>query len=213
MKKLLNKHKITILIIVINIIAYIVQRTKFGGVEGFNLIIAGGLFTPYVMDGDWSRLLTALFLHGGNVHLISNLVFIALLGGFFERSVGSWRYLVTYLGGGMIGNLIVCATEAFQNLQLEEYVVTVGASISLFAVLGAMLVLSFRRKGRFADTITWIYGASIVLLLLSGIGVKGVSHVGHIGGTIGGIVIGIFLSYTISDGKFNELIENQKQEK
>src|SRR5215212_1717256 len=80
-------------------------------------------------------LLTSLFLHGGFVHLIGNMIYLWVFGGAVEDALGHTRYFVLYLACGMIGS--VSHTLLFP----QSTVPSIGASGSIAGVLGAFLVL------------------------------------------------------------------------
>jgi len=80
-------------------------------------------------------LVTSLFLHGGFVHLIGNLIYLWVFGGAVEEVVGHWRYLLLYLSCGALGSLT--HTVLFP----QSTVPSIGASGSIAGILGAFLVL------------------------------------------------------------------------
>ena len=82
----------------------------------------------------WITLLTAMFMHGGWLHIIGNMVFFWAFGPEVEDSMGRARYLGFYLLGGLIANIAqVLATPASTEPML-------GASGAIAAVMGAFLV-------------------------------------------------------------------------
>jgi membrane associated rhomboid family serine protease len=80
-------------------------------------------------------LVTSLFLHGGFVHLIGNLIYLWVFGGAVEEVLGHSRYLLLYLSCGAIGSLT--HTVLFP----QSTVPSIGASGSIAGILGAFLVL------------------------------------------------------------------------
>src|SRR4051794_2437874 len=85
-------------------------------------------------------LVTSLFLHGGFVHLIGNMIYLWVFGGAVEDALGHMRYIVFFVICGVIGSL----THAL--LFLHSGVPSIGASGSIAGILGAFLVL--RPKAR-----------------------------------------------------------------
>lgn len=83
----------------------------------------------------WLSILTAMFLHGGIGHLVSNLLFLVVFGNNVEDRLGHARFLLFYLVGG------VAATLAYTALRPGSIVPLVGASGAVAAVLGAYLIL------------------------------------------------------------------------
>jgi membrane associated rhomboid family serine protease len=80
-------------------------------------------------------LVSSLFLHGGFVHLIGNLIYLWVFGGAIEDSLGHWRFLLVYLACGAVGSLT--HTVLFPASTIPS----IGASGSIAGLLGAFLVL------------------------------------------------------------------------
>lgn len=90
------------------------------------------------LDGDKSvllSLLTALFVHGNLLHLVGNMVFLAVFGPAVERRLGPLAFSILYLGAGLLGT----ATHA--AFHLEDATPMVGASGAIAGIMGAYLVL------------------------------------------------------------------------
>ena len=129
-----------------------------------------------VAHGDWWRLFTSAFLHGGPIHLLLNMVALYWFGSLLEQRIGSGRFLLLYIVSGLAGSagaLIAAPTTP-----------TVGASGAIFGILGAGLVLEQQRD--------YVFGGSalglIVINLIFSFAIPGISIGGHIGGLIGGIL-------------------------
>ena len=152
------------------------------GQAGGELFVDGALYGPAVAAGDWWRLITSTFLHSGIFHLGMNMLILWLVGSRLEESMGRSRYLLLYLVGGLAGS-----TGA---LLLDPNAVTVGASGSIFGLLGALLVLE--RQG------TYVLGGSVLGLVVLNLAitffVPGISVGGHLGGLAGGALGTLALS-------------------
>jgi membrane associated rhomboid family serine protease len=132
-----------------------------------------------VADGEWWRLVTGGFLHGGLLHLGFNMVMLWLLGTQIERALGWQRYVVLYVASLLAG--------AFGVMLLSPVGMTVGASGAIFGLMGAAIVLQ-RAAGvslRSSGLITLV-----VVNLLITFTVPGISIGGHIGGLVGGLATG-----------------------
>jgi membrane associated rhomboid family serine protease len=127
-----------------------------------------------VAHGDWWRLVTATFLHGSIVHLGMNMLVLWLIGPPVEEYFGHARYLLLYLVGGLAGSA--------GALILSGGRPTVGASGAIFGIMGAALVLEWRK--------IWVFGGQalglVVINLAITFAIPGISIGGHIGGLIGG---------------------------
>jgi membrane associated rhomboid family serine protease len=152
------------------------------GQAGGELFVDGALYGPAVAAGDWWRLITSTFLHSGIFHLAMNMFILWIVGARLEESMGRSRYLLLYLVGGLAGSA--------GALLLEPNAVSVGASGSIFGLLGALLVLE--RQG------TYVLGGSVLGLVILNLAitfvVPGISVGGHLGGLAGGALGTLALS-------------------
>lgn len=85
-------------------------------------------------------LVTSLFLHGGFVHLIGNLIYLWVFGDAVEEALGHTRFLIFYLACGAIGSLTHTMLFPHSNIP------SIGASGSIAGLLGAFLVLRPRAR-------------------------------------------------------------------
>jgi membrane associated rhomboid family serine protease len=148
----------------------------------------------------WLTLLTAMFMHGGILHLAGNMLFLWVFGNNIEDSMSRWRFLLFYLLGGL------AATFAHVLAGPDSAVPTIGASGAIAAVLGAYLLLFPRARVVtlifivFFFTIIelpalFVLGAWFVLQLLYGAADAaqpvgeggGVAYFAHIGGFLFGL--------------------------
>lgn len=143
-------------------------------------------------------LITSLFLHGGFFHLAGNMLFLYIFGDNVEFRLGRIRYLLTYVGCGVVATLFFALFAAGSQVPL------IGASGAIFGVLGCYFFWFPRNRVRcfiflFPFLITSIYlSARLVLgfyllidnllpFLLTTNGGSGIAHGAHIGGFLGGI--------------------------
>jgi len=165
--------------------------------SGFTELLLTG-FTPLV------PLITATFLHGGWLHLISNMLYLWVFGDNIEDCLGSLSYLLVYLLLGVIGHFSHIIFEPFSSVPL------IGASGAIAGVLGAYFilypwarVLALIPLGFF---ITFVEIPAVVYLVLwfflqvfSGVtalltpGVQVIAWWAHIGGFVSGIITGVFI--------------------
>jgi membrane associated rhomboid family serine protease len=168
----------------LNVLIYLITVAQGAGINspGGKLFADWVLYGPAVARGDWWRLLTAAFLHGGVLHIGLNMLAIGWLGGPVERYVGHLRYLALYVVSGLAGSAgALIATPAG---------ITVGASGAVFGILGALLIIEYQATG----SITGQAFTLIVINLAFSFTVSGISIGGHIGGLIGGIAAMLALS-------------------
>src|SRR5581483_217369 len=153
-------------------------------VQGAGLNNPGGslyakmvLFGPWVGQGDWWRLVTAMFLHGFILHIAFNMLALWWIGAPVEEYLGRARFAGLYFVSGLAGS-------AGALLQAPTTPV-VGASGAIFGILGAMLIIEWQVTGRLAgNAATWI-----VINLVISFAIPNISWGGHVGGLIGGILV------------------------
>lgn len=158
--------------------------------------IGRGIGLEQVLD-----LLRSMFLHGGWLHLLGNMLFLYIFGDNIEDALGGFKYLLFYLAGGIAANLAQVIFIPNSNTPL------IGASGAIASVLGAYAVLYPGAKVRLffwllilVRTIRLpaliVLGAWFILQFLSvyygpatGIIDTGVAYAAHIGGFVAGIVM------------------------
>jgi rhomboid protease GluP len=163
---------LTILILLINTGLYLASRYNEYLVE------FGASYGPAIFGGQWYRLVTAGFLHGGLLHILMNSWVLFDLGAQVEEIFGGARMLVIYFVSTITGFLV----SAFIGH------VSVGASAALFGLVGAMIAIGTRYKGGVDDMIRAVYVRYLVYLLIFSL-LPGVDMAAHIGGLVGGFGI------------------------
>ncbi|HEY0376278.1 MAG TPA: rhomboid family intramembrane serine protease [Pyrinomonadaceae bacterium] len=147
-------------------------------------------------------LLTSMFMHGGWMHLLGNMLFLWIFGDNLEHVMGRFRYLVFYLLTGVIASLThVFSTFIFGD---NPYIPSLGASGAISGVLGGYLVLFPRRQVRviILRMLTSVpaivaIGLWFVLQLIQAFGVLsagpqsggGVAFMAHVGGFVAGLIL------------------------
>lgn len=146
-----------------------------------DLLQLGGAYGPAVAAGESWRLLSAIFLHGGLLHLAFNALALFDLGRSIEQRIGAVATLLIFLITGVAG----FATSVLWHVDK----VSIGASASIFGLLGAWAILAWRRNGpvnfRRAVMLLILVGAAIG----AGFFMQGVDHAAHVGGLGAGLLI------------------------
>lgn len=133
---------VTLTLIALNLAAFAVEIFYGGATDSDTLISLGALWPPNVLeDGEWWRLLTATFLHFGQLHLISNMFVLWVLGRLLEPMIGAARMIFIYFVGGIGSSAFVL--WLMSNSQ-ADYGMLVGASGAIFALLGAEAAIVLR---------------------------------------------------------------------
>jgi membrane associated rhomboid family serine protease len=136
------------------------------------------LFGPLVADGEWWRLLTAGFLHGGLFHLLLNMYALFFLGRMLEPALGHVRFAAIYFAALLAGS--------FGAVLLSPDTPVVGASTAIFGLFGAAIVMA---RNRGIDIMASGLGPVLILnLIITFFPGLNISIGGHLGGLIGGVL-------------------------
>ena len=120
---------ITYWLIAVNVILYVIP-ILFGQ---YNDLINGySVWGPAIREGEYYRLLTGIFLHGGLVHLLFNCYALFVIGAQVENFLGRFKFLVIYLVAGISGAL-------FSMIFGGNYA-SIGASGAIFGLMGSISV-------------------------------------------------------------------------
>ncbi len=181
-----SKNSINLFLVISNVLVFFAV-TLTGGTESTrHMIDSGAAYAPLITEGEYYRLFTSMFLHFGIQHLTNNMLLLLFLGDYLERAVGKLRYLVIYLGGGIIGNLCSYLHELFLIKTGKAPAVSAGASGAIFAAVGAMLVLLAFRKGKLEDLTFRRMAIMAGLSLMVGFQSSNVDNFAHLGGFFAG---------------------------
>jgi membrane associated rhomboid family serine protease len=185
---------ITTLIIVVNVLVFVLEL-----LYGDAFVLKWSAVPADIVSGHHLvTILTAMFMHGGWLHIIGNMVFLWAFGPEIEDAMGPLRYLVFYLVGGTIAMAAQIAASPHSTVP------NLGASGAIAAVMGAFLITYPRDRIKsilmifffFRVTfipaglligfwfVTQLFNAGAVAQVQSG----GVAYLAHIGGFIFGAV-------------------------
>lgn len=184
---------IALVIGVVNVLVFLVMAISGAGffeMDSDKLIQWGANYTLYTAEGQYWRLLTATFLHGGVDHLFSN-IYGLVLGGFLaEKLLGKRRFLLAYLLCGIFSSAV--------SFYMHDEVLSVGASGAIFGCFGVVLGLastSFLKKEDRAGML-WGFGIFVGINLIFGMK-DGIDNWAHLGGLISGWVGGVLWSFVL----------------
>ncbi len=135
--------------------------------------------------GRWWTLITAMYLHGGLLHILFNVLWIRQLGPAVEEVYGSGRLAVIFSVSGFAGFVMSNALGPSP---------TIGASGAIFGLLGAMVAYGRQRGGVFGSLVLRQYGQWALVLFVFGFLMPGVNNFAHAGGFLGGLISGLVLS-------------------
>lgn len=131
-------------------------------------------------QGQYYRLITAMFFHGSIMHLAANSIYLFYFGSRAELLLGKVRYVILYLISGICGGLC--------SIFLGHYA-SIGASGAIFGLLGAMLILTREKGSRY----TGMNYATMILLAFTALAMGfldvGVDNWAHLGGFLSGALV------------------------
>jgi rhomboid protease GluP len=188
-----RQYSLTYTLIALNVVLYLFSAFLSGSIASMDmqvLVDMGALYGPLtVLKGEWWRLLSAMFLHGGMTHLLMNMVSLYLIGRGAELYFSKTAYLSIYLFSGLLGGLA--------SLMVHPVSVGIGASGAIFGLFGALagFFLAHREKIG-AHTKAFMKEFTVIIAINMGIGlaIASVDVSAHIGGLAVGFLGGFFLS-------------------
>ena len=189
----IKRYKLTYALIILNSIVYLFSAffsQSISDMDMQTLVDMGALYGPYtVQGGEWWRLFTAMFLHGGMTHILMNMFSLYLVGRAAEMYFDTKSYLSIYLFSGLLGGLA--------SLYMHPASVGVGASGAIFGVFGALAGFFLANRDKIAShskafmkDFAIIIGINLVL----GLSIPSVDVSAHIGGLAVGLIGGFVLS-------------------
>lgn len=165
---------ITYILIFINILFYVLSIISN---SFYNSMV---LNPSKILNGEYYRLLSCIFMHGGIIHLLCNMYCLYVIGPQVESFFGKIKYIIIYLLSGIIGSLM--------SLSITNSI-SLGASGAIFGLLGSILYFGYHYRVYLSQAIKSQIIPIIVLNLFLGFMLNGVDNAAHIGGLIGGVLV------------------------
>ena len=128
----IKKEPVTVGLILINIIVFLAVEFTGSSQNTMHMLDCGAPTPMIIEGGEYYRLFTCMFLHFGIEHLLNNMLVLFVLGSRLERVIGKIKFLIIYIVGGLLGNVISVLIE----LKSMDFAVSAGASGAVFAVMG-----------------------------------------------------------------------------
>ncbi|MBZ5515020.1 MAG: rhomboid family intramembrane serine protease [Acidobacteriia bacterium] len=156
---------------------------SLGGIDGRVLIRLGAKFGPLMFAGEWWRLVTAIFLHAGLLHIGMNLWCLFDLGPTVESLFSTTKFIVIYLVTGILGFVL--------SLFWSPFGISIGASGAILGLIGALIGASFHHGSLGKDLRSqlwrWVIYIGVFGLFFSA------DNAAHLGGLISGLTLGYFV--------------------
>jgi len=200
---------ITPIIIDLNLLIYIIMVfTGLGLVsfKGADLLNWGANFRPLIINGQWWRLLTSTFLHGGLMHIFANMFGLLFVGIFLEPILGKTKYLFVYLITGILASIA--------SIWWHDATISVGASGAIFGLYGFFLACLLLKIfppdfGKAFLTSILVFVGFNLLMGFTG----GIDNAAHIGGLGSGFIVGLTMSWQLKKQLNKEKKKNKRYTK
>jgi membrane associated rhomboid family serine protease len=159
--------------------------SMMGGGNELAVLNTGALWPASVLvDGQWWRILTSAFLHGGLLHISVNMISLWSLGRFIEMAVGSPRMVIIYFASLIVSGLGVVYLSAPANAMVP----TLGASGAIFGLFGALFAIGLK-LGRPGMQLVRANLGILILNLFITFTVPSISWQAHVSGLIAGFLL------------------------
>ncbi len=196
----MRDYPVTTGLLAINITVFVGMVVTGAGFLEFSpqsVVAWGANWGPRTLNGEWWRLITAGFVHGGLMHLAFNMWCLLSLGQLSERLFGRFQTFFIYLLTGVGGALLSVAHSSAQHMNIPE----VGASGAIFGISGALLAgvkfgelsISAGEKRSVVSSMIFFVGINFALGagLLGGLFGANIDNFCHLGGFITGLLMGV----------------------
>ena len=181
-----NYPVLTISLITINLIVLLLIYLNGFPTNIFAPRTFGAIYPPWVFEyGQWWRLFTAMFVHFGWQHFLSNTLGLLIFGLKVEKYFGHIMFLLIYVLSGLVGSL-------FSIFITTSY--SAGASGAIYGIVGFLFVFT-RLTKRSVEFLNWYLMFSYIAIgIAMGFAMPGIDNAGHIGGLITGGLIGFLVA-------------------
>lgn len=186
------------------IVALFLLEELFGGSNSTPVLVRmGANVKSLVHEGEYFRLMSSVFLHGGYLHVFFNTYVLFALGGFFNRILGETKYLSIFFISGIFGSL--------SSIYFGKADISVGASGAIWGLFGASLALAFFKTRLIPEPIRLRLRKMTFINLAINLGVSFLPMVdiwAHLGGCLGGFLCSLLMIFN-NDNKTIETIKNR----
>jgi rhomboid protease GluP len=172
------------LLLIANVLVFLIMGASTGSFDFSvrTLLAWGGNLGELSLNGEWWRLLTATYLHGGFQHILGNMVLLLIVGTLISRKIGELPFLIVYTICGVAASTMSAAGH--------PDVVSVGASGAIAGIMGAACILAASDRCPEIDG-KWLTQTLVINALYSF--APSVDWLAHLGGFLAGLVCGVVL--------------------
>lgn len=185
----------TVLLIIANIVWFLYMEIHGDINTNEGMLSCGAMLSDAIEKGNYSQLITAIFVHFDIQHIANNMLLLLVMGAMLECHMGSIRFLIIYFLGGIGGNVI----SAYWHMSEGNIVLSAGASGAIFGIVGGFLAALILNKGKIQDMTARKLIVFVVLSLYQGFASQGIDNAAHVGGFICGFVVAAICEFTRKD--------------
>lgn len=186
---------VCIVILVVNAIVFIISSLFYE-----QLYELGDLsVTNVLVNKEYYRLITSMFLHGGIDHLVGNMIILFVLGAILERYTGHIVFFILYMITGICGNLLTIVFEVRNGLSWNS----IGASGAIMGLIGFLLVWFVASGGRYLGD-SYTLGRLFILAIYVYQAIRyqeGINNIAHLGGFTAGFFFGLINIIILKNNK------------
>ncbi len=177
--------KVTAFLVLVNILLFILCQFY-----GDFIYSKGQIGLTYIMQNEFYRLLTSIFLHVNLDHISSNMILLIFAGSMLERIIDERDYAIVFFVSGIMGNVVSCVYEFVSGISM----VSIGASGAIYGIIGSLFCIVVRQKPPVAVSISRMILMIAYCLYSSFVGTN-INVAAH----IGGLVTGFFLTMLLTN--------------
>ncbi|GED19634.1 rhomboid family intramembrane serine protease [Kurthia gibsonii] len=177
----IKKYPVISVLIGMNLVVYLLGLIP--GI-GNNLYALGIAYNYSISQGEYWRLITAMFLHGGFLHLLFNMFGLYVFGPELEQLAGKLRFFSIYFISGLLANVATYVVEPLNYASL-------GASGAIFGIFGAYLALVYHTRKilpQLKQLILPLVAISVIMTFVQ----SNINITAHLVGLAVGFILGMF---------------------
>lgn len=186
--KSFKDYKFTYSLIILNIVVYlfeIIRSRSLIDIDIYTLAEMGAKINILINHGEFYRLITAAFLHGGLIHIFFNMSALNIIGKEVEMVYGGKKFLLIYFVSALGGNIF--------SYLFKPNSISVGASGAIFGLLGAMLVFGLKERHKIGKQYAKNILETIGLNVIIGLTISNIDNFAHFGGLVLGAIMAFIL--------------------
>ena len=169
----------------INIVVFVLMALAGGSTNELTLMAFGVKSNPEIVQGQWWRFVTPIFIHIGLLHILFNSYALWIVGPQVEKLYGGARFVILYVGTGVAG--------VYGSYLYHPNTISAGASGAIFGLFGVLLVFGLRYRNSIPPFFARAVGTGvvpvIVLNLIIGFSIPAIDNSAHISGLLMGAIL------------------------